>query len=313
MVTEKAAAVAVGGTTYHDVDEMPQGPSDLTLALRELMRRPPALFGLFCCAVVLIWALLPGLFSPLDPLAQNLDRYLKAPGYVDVQGRTYWLGTDQQGRDILSRIIYGSRISLIVGIATVIVSGIVGVFLGIVAGYYGGWVDTVISRIIDTMLAVPFILLAMGLVAILGASLQNIIVAITIRTWIIYARVVRGEVFSLREQEFVAGARAAGCGAMRILLVYLLPNVMSSTIVVATLNLGRMIIIEASLSFLGVGVPPPTPTWGGMLAEGRAFLDTAWWIALFPGVVLMLTVLGMNLLGDWLRDILDPRMKRLGD
>src|SRR3990170_1006846 len=180
MVTEKAAAVAVGGTTFHDVDEMPQGPSDLTLALRELMRRPPALFGLFCCAVVLIWALLPGLFSPLDPLAQNLDRYLKAPGYVDVQGRTYWLGTDQQGRDILSRIIYGSRISLIVGIATVIVSGIVGVFLGIVAGYNGGWVDAVISRIIDTMLAVPFILLAMGLVAILGASLQNIIVAITI-------------------------------------------------------------------------------------------------------------------------------------
>lgn len=311
MVTEKTAALALGEAI--DVDDMPQGPSDFRLAVRQLLRRPPALFGLFCCAVVFIWALMPGVFAPLDPLEQNLERYLKAPGFVDTQGHTYWLGTDQQGRDILSRIVWGSRISLIVGVATVVVSGIVGVFLGILAGYNGGWVDALISRAIEALLAVPFILLAMSLVAILGASLQNVIVAITIRTWIIYARVVRGEVFSLREQEFVAGARAAGCSTMRILLVYILPNVMSSTIVVATLNLGRMIIIESSLSFLGVGVPPPTPTWGGMLAEGRAFLDTAWWIAFFPGLVLMLTVLGMNLMGDLLRDVLDPRLKRLSD
>ena len=312
MVTEKTAAVAVGGVLEAE-DDLPKGPSDLQLAMRELLRRPPALFGLFCCTVVVCWALLPIVFSPLDPLEQNLDRYLKVPGYVDAQGRTYWLGTDQQGRDILSRIIYGSRISLLVGIATVLVSGMIGVFLGIVAGYNGGWVDTIISRLIDTLLAVPFILLAMSIIAILGTSLQNVILAITLRTWIIYARVVRGEVFSLREQEFVAGARATGCGPMRILLLYLLPNVMSSTIVVATLNLGRMIIIESSLSFLGMGVPPPTPTWGGMLAEGRAFLDTAWWIAFFPGAVLTATVLGTNLLGDWLRDVLDPRLKRLGD
>jgi peptide/nickel transport system permease protein len=200
-----------------------------------------------------------------------------------------------------------------VGITTVVVSGIIGVLLGIVAGYNGGWIDAVISRTIDTLFAVPFILLAMALVAILGASLQNIILAIALRTWIIYARVVRGEALSLREQEFVSGAKALGCGITRILLVHLVPNVMSSTIVVATLNLGRMIIIESSLSFLGLGVPPPTPTWGGMLAEGRVFLDTAWWIAFFPGAVLMLTVLGTNLMGDWLRDILDPRLKRLGD
>jgi peptide/nickel transport system permease protein len=296
-----------------DVAELAPGPSDLRRAIRALLRRPPALFGLFCCSVVLLWALLPGLFAPLDPLDQNLERYLKAPGYVDTLGRTYWLGTDQQGRDILSRVIWGSRISLMVGITTVVVSGIIGVLLGIVAGYSGGWVDAVISRIIDTLFAVPFILLAMALVAILGASLQNIILAIALRTWIIYARVVRGEALSLREQEFVAGAKALGCGITRILLLHLVPNVMSSTIVVATLNLGRMIIIESSLSFLGLGVPPPTPTWGGMLAEGRAFLDTAWWIAFFPGVVLLLTVLGTNLLGDWLRDILDPRLKRLGD
>ena len=311
-MTNKAAAVAVGGR-IETADTLGRRPSDLRLAIRGLLGRPPALFGLLCCTVVIIWAVMPGLLSPMDPLEQNLERYLKAPGYVDPVGRIYWLGTDQQGRDILSRVIWGSRISLIVGITTVVVSGLIGVFLGILAGYKGGWIDAVIGRIIDALFAVPFILLAMSLVAILGTSLQNIILAIALRTWIIYARVVRGEALSLRAQEFVSAAKAMGCGTTRILLLYLLPNVMASTIVVATLNLGRMIIIESSLSFLGLGVPPPTPTWGGMLADGRAFLDTAWWIAFFPGVVLMLTVLGTNLLGDWLRDILDPRLKRLGD
>jgi peptide/nickel transport system permease protein len=291
----------------------PESSSDLQRALRKLLRRPPALFGLFCVVVVVMWAVVPDLFAPLSPLDQSLDRYLKPPGHVDAQGRTYWLGTDQQGRDILSRVIWGSRISLVVGIATVLVSGFVGVTLGLVAGYFGGKLDAVISRIVDTALAIPFILLAMALIAILGPSLQNIILAIALRTWIIYARVVRGEVLTLKEREFIMGAKAAGCTTLRILAVYLLPNVFSSTIVVATLYLGRMIIIEASLSFLGVGVPPPTPTWGGMLSDGRAFLETAWWIAFFPGVVLMLTVLGVNLLGDWLRDVLDPQMKRAAE
>jgi peptide/nickel transport system permease protein len=290
-----------------------KAPSGLERALRKLVRRPPAVFGLVCVLVVVIWAAVPGLFAPLDPLAQDLSRYLKPPGYVDAEGRTYWLGTDRQGRDIFSRIIWGSRISLFVGIATVLVSGFIGVTLGLLAGFYGGKLDAVISRIVDTALAIPFILLAMALIAILGASLQNIILAIALRTWIVYARVVRGEVLALKEHEFITGARAMGCRTLRILVVYLLPNVLSSAIVVGTLYLGRMIIIEASLSFLGVGVPPPTPTWGGMLSDGRAFLDTAWWIAFFPGVVLMLTVLGVNLLGDWLRDVLDPRMKRLAE
>jgi peptide/nickel transport system permease protein len=304
----------VAQRTFDQVDGVaPEGPSGLTRALRKLLHRPPAIFGLVCVAIVVIWAATPGLFAPLDPLDQSLERYLKPPGYEDAQGRTYWLGTDRQGRDILSRIIWGSRISLIVGIATVLVSGLIGVTLGLLAGFFGGKLDAVISRIVDTALAIPFILLAMALIAILGASLQNIVLAIALRTWIVYARVVRGEVLALKEHEFVMGARAMGCGTLRILVIYLLPNVLSSAIVVATLYLGRMIIIEASLSFLGVGVPPPTPTWGGMLSDGRAFLDTAWWIAFFPGVVLMLTVLGVNLLGDWLRDVLDPRMKRLAE
>ncbi|HEY7366666.1 MAG TPA: ABC transporter permease [Methylomirabilota bacterium] len=304
----------VAQRTFDQVEGVaPEGPSGLTRALRKLLHRPPAIFGLVCVAIVVIWAATPGLFAPLDPLDQSLERYLKPPGYEDAQGRTYWLGTDRQGRDILSRIIWGSRISLIVGIATVLVSGLVGVTLGLLAGFFGGKLDAVISRIVDTALAIPFILLAMALIAILGASLQNIVLAIALRTWIVYARVVRGEVLALKEHDFVMGARAMGCGTLRILVIYLLPNVLSSAIVVATLYLGRMIIIEASLSFLGVGVPPPTPTWGGMLSDGRAFLDTAWWIAFFPGVVLMLTVLGVNLLGDWLRDVLDPRMKRLAE
>ncbi|MGH7308480.1 MAG: ABC transporter permease [Candidatus Rokuibacteriota bacterium] len=301
------------GRTFDELEVAPKGPSGLERALRKLIRRPPAVFGLVCVLTVVIWAATPGLFAPLDPLAQDLNRYLKPPGYVDAEGRTYWLGTDRQGRDILSRIIWGARISLFVGIATVLVSGCIGVTLGLLAGFYGGKLDAVISRIVDTALAIPFILLAMALIAILGASLQNIILAIALRTWIVYTRVVRGEVLALKEHEFITGARAMGCRTLRILLVYLLPNVLSSAIVVGTLYLGRMIIIEASLSFLGVGVPPPTPTWGGMLSDGRAFLDTAWWIAFFPGVVLMLTVLGVNLLGDWLRDVLDPRMKRLAE
>src|SRR5262249_51862798 len=200
IVTPRAAAVAVGAP-MQGADERWQSPSDLRRAIRALLRRPPAVFGLLCSIVVIVWALVPGLFAPMDPLEQNLERYLKPPGYVDMLGKTYWLGTDQQGRDVLSRVIWGSRISLIVGVTTVVVSGLIGVFLGIWAGYKGGWIDAVISRIIDTLFAVPFILLAMSLVAILGPSLQNMILAIALRTWIIYARVVRGEALSLRTQE----------------------------------------------------------------------------------------------------------------
>jgi len=295
-----------------------RGPSNSQLAWEDLKKRPPAMISLIFLIIICLWAIFPSFFTAIftgnDAFEINLRCcYLNPPGFTDVNGNYYLLGTDQQGRDVLSRVIWGSRVSLIVGIAAVFLSGCIGVTLGMVAGYFGGIVDTIISRIIDSALAIPFILLALSMVAILGPSLQNVILAIAVRTWIVYARVIRGTVLSVKENEFVVGAKAVGSRTNRIMFRHILPNVLSPAIVIGTLYLGRMIIIESALSFLGVGVPPPTPTWGGMLAHGREYLDTAWWIAFFPGVVLMITVLSVNLLGDWLRDALDPKMKRLTD
>ena len=295
-----------------------RGPTNSQLAWEDLKKRPPAMISLIFLIIICLWAIFPSFFTAIftgnDAFEINLRCcYLKPPGFTDVNGNYYLLGTDQQGRDVLSRVIWGSRVSLIVGIAAVFLSGCIGGTLGMVAGYFGGIVDTIISRIIDSALAIPFILLALSMVAILGPSLQNVILAIAVRTWIVYARVIRGTVLSVKENEFVVGAKAVGSRTNRIMFRHILPNVLSPAIVIGTLYLGRMIIIESALSFLGVGVPPPTPTWGGMLAHGREFLDTAWWIAFFPGVVLMITVLSVNLLGDWLRDALDPKMKRLTD
>ncbi len=310
MATERIETISVPPETW---EEDTPAPSDLQLAVRDLMRRPPALFGFLCITFVIVWALVPGWFSPMDPYTQDLDMTLKPPGFTTPAGFTYWVGSDELGRDMLSRIIWGARVSLIVGFVAVLLSGMIGMTLGLVSGYYGGLVDTIISRIVDIALSVPFILLAMSIIAILGPSLQNVILAMAVRTWIVYARPIRGAILSAKEFEYVVGAKASGCRTPRILVRHLLPNVLSTATVIATLYLGRMIIIEASLSFLGVGVPPPTPSWGGMLADGRSFLDTAWWLALFPGLALMFTVLGVNLLGDWIRDALDPRMKRLAD
>ncbi len=310
MATERIETISPPPETR---EEDTPAPSDLQLAVRDLMRRPPALFGFLCITFVIAWALVPGWFSPMDPYTQDLDMTLKPPGFTTPAGFTYWVGSDELGRDMLSRIIWGARVSLIVGFVAVLLSGMIGMTLGLVSGYYGGLVDTIISRIVDIALSVPFILLAMSIIAILGPSLQNVILAMAVRTWIVYARPIRGAILSAKEFEYVVGAKASGCRTPRILVRHLLPNVLSTAIVIATLYLGRMIIIEASLSFLGVGVPPPTPSWGGMLADGRSFLDTAWWLALFPGLALMFTVLGVNLLGDWIRDALDPRMKRLAD
>ena len=294
--------------TNEEIEDV-RGPTDFQLAMHELKGRPPAILALIIVFTVITLAFIPGVFAPHDPLIQNLDTHLLPPG-SEVKGNYYALGTDHLGRDVLSRIIWGSRISLIFGVTAVMFSGLIGISIGIIQGFFGGWIDTVCSRALATLISIPFILLAISIVAILGPSLEVIVSVIALRTWIVYARVVRGEVLALKENEFVVGARAVGCKTLRILFLYLLPNVVSSCIVIATLYLGRMIIIEASLSFLGLGVPPPTPTWGGILADGRGYIDTSWWITFFPGLVLMLTVLSVNLLGDYVRDVLDPRMKR---
>ena len=277
--------------------------------LGRLVRRRTALFGMIVVAVVVLAAVLAPVVSPFDPLAQDIGQRLKEPGWHDMQGRVHLLGTDHLGRDILSRIIHGSRIALLVGLAAVAISGILGMAIGLVAGYFRGKVDDVLMRLADVQLAFPFILLAIAVIGVLGPNLRNIIVVIGVSSWVVYARVVRGEVLSIREREFVQAAIALGSRDGRILVRHVLPNAFTPWLVVATLDMARVIVIESALSFLGLGVQPPTPTWGGMLADGRVYLSTAWWLATFPGLAILVTVLGINLFGDGLRDTLDPRLK----
>jgi peptide/nickel transport system permease protein len=282
---------------------------DVRRLARELVRNKAALLGLAILLVVTAGAVLAPVVSPADPLLQDVSVRLKPPTLEGGDGQAHLLGTDHLGRDILSRLIYGARISLVIGISAVAVAGTLGTLIGLVAGYRGGRVDDLCMRLTDTMLAMPFILLALAVIAVLGSSLRNIIFVLGITSWVSYARVVRAEVLTLRTREFVAAAQALGGHGTRIIFRHLLPNVLTPVIVIATLEVARMIILESALSFLGLGVQPPTPTWGGMLADGRAYLSTAWWLATFPGLCIMLSVLGINLLGDWLRDVLDPRLQ----
>jgi peptide/nickel transport system permease protein len=277
--------------------------------LRRLVRRRTALFGLLVVLTVMLAAVLAPLVSPFDPLEQDIGQRLREPGWQDEQGRVHPLGTDHLGRDILARIIFGSRIALVVGLAAVAISGVIGMLIGLVAGYFGGRVDDFLMRLADIQLAFPFILLAIAVIGVLGPSLRNIIIVIGVSSWVVYARVVRGEVLSIREREYVHAAVALGSRHWRVLLSHVLPNTFTPWLVVATLDMARVIVIESALSFLGLGVQPPTPTWGGMLADGRVYLSTAWWLATFPGLAILVTVLGINLFGDGLRDTLDPRLK----
>jgi len=285
------------------------GRQDFRRILRELLRNKAALVGLVVVLTVATSALLASQIAPFNPVAQEITNRLKPPGWIGADGRMRVLGTDHLGRDILSRLIFGARISFVFGLSAVLLAGTLGTLLGLIAGYEGGRIDDLCMRLTDTMLAMPFILLALAVIAVLGPSLFNIIMVLGVTSWVSYARVVRAEVLTLRTREFVAAAQALGGGGLRIVGRHLLPNVLTPVIVMATLEVARMIILESALSFLGLGVQPPTPTWGGMLADGRAYLSTAWWLATFPGLCIMLSVLGINLLGDWLRDVLDPRLK----
>ncbi len=278
------------------------------VTLKRLARRRTAIFGLGVVLVVLLAALFAPWLTPFDPLEQDINQRLKEPGWQTAAGRIHMLGTDHLGRDILARVIFGSRIALVVGVSAVLISGVLGMAIGLVAGYFGGKVDDFFMRLADIQLAFPFILLAIAVIGVLGPNLRNIIIVIGVSSWVVYARVVRGEVLSIREREFVQAAIALGSRDGRVLVRHVLPNAFTPWLVVATLDMARVIVIVSALSFLGLGVQPPTPTWGGMLADGRVYLSTAWWLATFPGLAILVTVLGINLLGDGLRDTLDPRL-----
>jgi peptide/nickel transport system permease protein len=282
------------------------GVSNRTVALRRLARDPGAVAGAVVVLIVAVCAIFAPLIARTDPNLQNLSSTLVPPMWIAGGSGAHPLGTDNLGRDLLARIIWGSRVSAIVGICVVAIGGSIGVTAGLLAGYRRGWVDALIARVTDVQLAFPLVLLAVAIVAVVGPGLWTVIAAIGLTSWVQYVRVVRAETLSLREREFIAAAQAAGATSSRIVTRHLLPNVTSVAIVLGTFEIARAVVFESSLSFLGLGVPPTTPSWGGMLADGRQYLDTAWWVALFPGLAIMIAVMGVNLLGDGLRDALDP-------
>jgi peptide/nickel transport system permease protein len=264
---------------------------------------------------LLVILVLPALFAPWlaphDPLEGRLAHKLKPPVWLAGGSWAYPLGTDPLGRDLLSRLVFGARVSLSVALVAIVIGGLVGTVLGLAAGYCGGWTDALIMRVVDVAFSLPTILLALVLAVVIGPSFETVILIVALLLWARYARQVRGEVLSVRERDFVAQARIAGCSHLRIIFGHILPNVANTLIVLATLQVGYVILLEGTLSFLGVGIPPPTPAWGLMVATGRGLIVSAWWVSFFPGLAILLTVLTLNLLGDWLRDRLDPRLRQV--
>ncbi|GAC1299679.1 MAG: ABC transporter permease [Vulcanimicrobiaceae bacterium] len=290
-------------------------PSDLEAAparrsfARALFAGPATVVGAAIVALIAICALFAPWLAPHDPNFQQLALAAKPPAWLDGGNRAYLLGTDNLGRDILSRMLWGARIASIVGLCVVAIGGTIGVTCGLVAGYVGGPLDSAISRIADMQLAFPLVLLAIAVVGVVGPGLWTIVATLGVTSWVQYVRVIRAETLALRERDFVAAAVAIGVSPARIVLRHILPNVASSVSVLGTFEVARAIILESALSFLGLGVPASVPSWGGMLADGRQYLDTAWWLGLFPGLAISIAVLGVNLFGDGLRDALDPRAR----
>jgi peptide/nickel transport system permease protein len=272
--------------------------------IRRLLRNFAFSAGLFLTLIIVIVALAAPLLSPFDPNAQDTARRLEPPS------KQHLLGLDDLGRDVLSRIVWGARVSLRVGFSVVLVASFIGIALGAMSGYFGGWTDTIIMRITDILLAFPGILLAIAMVAVLGPSLNNVILALATIGWVGYARLVRGQVLKVREMEYVTAAKALGAKSPRVIIRHVLPNVMNPVIVMATLGLAGAILSEAALSFLGLGVQPPTPSWGAMLTSGRRYLGLANHLAIFPGAAIMAAVMGLNFLGDGLIDALDPKYRK---
>lgn len=262
---------------------------------------------------ILLVALLSAVIGPhlvrCDPIEVDLGNRLLPPWWQQQGSAVHPLGTDHLGRDVLARLLHGSRISMTIGLITMVVAGSLGVFLGLVSGYFGGMLDAVIMRAADVQQSFPFLALAITIVAVLGPSTRNTIIILGIGGWVLFARIARAEVLRVREQPYVEAARSIGASSIRVMVRHIMPNIASPCIVMASFAFSLMVIAEASLSFVGLGVPPPMPSWGTMLHDARNYLETSWWLPSFPGLAIMLTVLGVNMLGDWLRDYLDPRMR----
>ncbi|HEV7920865.1 MAG TPA: nickel transporter permease [Thermoanaerobaculia bacterium] len=273
--------------------------------MKKLLKNFAFMLGLVLTLALLLMAVAAPLLAPFDPDAQDTARRLEAPS------QQHPLGLDELGRDVLSRIIWGSRVSLRVGFSVVIIASLIGVTLGAIAGYFGGAADTLVMRLTDILLSFPGILLAIAMVAVLGPSINNVVLALVIVAWVGYARLVRGQVLKVREMEYVTAAKALGARSPRVIALHVLPNVINPVIVMATLGLAGTILAEASLSFLGLGVQPPTPSWGSMLTYGRQYLGRANHLAIYPGIAIMLAVMGLNFLGDGLIDALDPKYRKL--
>lgn len=282
----------------------------MILFLRRYLDSRLAAFGLALVLIVVFAALFGQWLMPFDPDAQDILQRLKPPLWRGEEG-VHLFGTDALGRDIFSRLIAGARVSLLVGVASVIISGTIGVTLGLIAGYEDRYAGRILMAVTDIQLAIPFLVLALAMAAVVGPSLWNIVAILGLTNWVQYARVVRAESLVLREREFIQAAQTMGISVPMILMRHLLPNVMSSVIVISSLLVAKMILFESSLSFLGLGVPPETPTWGTMISEGRNYVGNAWWVATVPGFAIFFTVVGINLAGDRLRDLLDPRLRQV--
>lgn len=271
--------------------------------------KPKIVFGGFFVFLLVFMGVFAPVIAPYDPNGQDLLKALQPPGWFLGE---HFLGTDHVGRDILSRIFYGARISLVIAATVVIISGIVGIGLGAISGFFAGRVDFLIQKLVEVVWAFPPLLLAIAIMAFFGQGLGILILALVIQRWIPYCRVARGQALSLRTRDFVDAARSLGASDSRIIRKHIIPNLVQAAMVIGTFAMATAIIAEASLSFLGLGVPPEIPTWGSMLADGRTYISTSWWLALFPGLCIFFTVLGINMLGDGMRDIFDPRLKRSG-
>ena len=286
-----------------DAVEVRMRPRRLGLALKPT-------FGIVVGAALILSTVFPSQIAPASPTDQQLAQRLRPPAWMDGGTTSHLLGTDSLGRDVYSRVIYGARTTFLVALASSLIGGLGGTAFGLLAGYHGGSLDELVRKLVDMQLAFPYLLLAISALAVAGRSVPVLVVVLALSSWPAFARIIRGEVLSLRQRQFIEGARAIGCNDWRILLTHVLPGVTASLCVVWSFDLARIVVLESSLSFLGLGVQPPTPSWGMDLSESRQFLQIAYWTVLFPGLAISLVVLAANLVGDWVRDVLDPTAKR---